>query len=997
MNAAEQAKPSPGLLSAPFCYVIFICSGFAGLIYQGTWTRYLKSILGHEAYAQALVLGIFLGGIAVGAAIAGKYVARLRYPLLWYAIAEAVLAVAAVFFHELFVGVRSTLDGGLGASQLMRWLAGALLILPQSVLLGTTFPMLAAAVLRGREHSSGRVVAWLYCTNSLGGVLGILTVGIVLVKAVGLPGSMYGGAIASALAGLGAWWLHHQYPAAPLPKQVTATATQTKFDRGLLQIMLLVAFGTGLASLVYEVVWIRMLALILGSSTRSFELMVAAFILGLALGSFFVRTWPDRGDRLVTLAKVQLLMGTLAIASTFYYEQLYYLYLELRGFLTRDDAGFNLLGIHSFGLALLLMLGPTFCAGMTLPLLTRAALTAIGERALGSIYAWNTAGSIVGIALAVLLLLPWLGLKYALVVGAVVDLILGIILLAKVMPKRLPHGLVVAAGVLMAVLVLPNFNPAVLASGPYRDLAVNPEHEITFYQDGSTLSVAVRKSTKGTGVSLFSNGRGEGFVFYDAEETFTNSLFGETGAGAALGLLHHPQAKEVAVIGYGLGVVSEMLLLSDNIENLYSLEIEQAVLNASNFLPDYLTQRVFDDSRSHVIAVDAKAWLAARDAEPLDLILSIPSHPWVSGVSSLFTVEHFEQMQQSLAADGVLVQWMHLYESSPQVIATVVEALATVFPDYLVYMYGQNIFFVTSPSSERLQTITDTALAQLPKLATRLAKRSINSAADFNTLGFADQARFAPYIASFRQPPNSDYFPHLDHLAERAMFLKTNYALSQAPTRHADVFLSATLAGRNFREPFAPISSSTNFAPQAVLHFAVDLARTPGAIAPKIAEIIADKYPDDAAMNAMFAPTCAAPSDEAQLSAGLLKFMQLLTPVLYPGELKVVWDKMQQEFPCLPILQSSAKYNVLYDYLTALANAEHATVLATALDLLPNNLQATDNLSTRLLMHASLAAFQLGDYDQALELGYRLPINAAAIDKHAIRMIGAHALNKLSQ
>lgn len=987
------------LLSAPVCYAIFILSGFAGLIYQGTWARYLKSILGHEAYAQALVLGIFLGGIAVGAAVAGRYVASLRHPLLWYAIAEAVLALAAVFFHDAFVAVRNTLEAGLGSNQLIRWLAGAALILPQSVLLGTTFPMLAAAILRGREQTSGHIVAWLYCTNSLGGVLGILTVGLVLVNAVGLPGSMFGGAVASAVAGAGAWVLHHRYAAPPVPKAIVEPQAQVATsDRSLLMLMLLVSLGTGFASLVYEVIWIRMLALILGSSTRSFELMVAAFILGLALGSFFVRTWPDRSNRLVTLAKVQLLMGSLALASTFYYEQLYYLYLEMRQFVTRDEDGYGLLGIQSFGLALLLMLGPTFCAGMTLPLLTRAALASIGERALGSIYAWNTAGSIVGIAVAVLILLPALGLKYALVVGALVDLLLGVLLLAKVFPQRLPHGLAVAGLVLVATLVAPNFDPAILTSGPYRTPNIDKEREIIFYQDGSTLSAAVAnfpEDDRPAGRSLLSNGRSEGFANLNPGILSSkDSLYGE--AAVTFALLHNPQAAEVAVIGYGLGVVSEMLLVSDNVQNVYTLEIEEAVVKAREFLPAYLTDKINRDPRSHVKAIDAKSWLASRGDNSLDLILSIPSHPWVSGVSSLFTIEHFAQMHQALAEDGVLVQWMHLYESSPQITATVVEALAAVFPDYLVYLVDSNIFFVTSPDPERLQTITPAALAKLPGLAERLEPKTLRSVADINALAFADRARFEPYIQSFRQPPNSDYFPHLDELAAQAMFLKTNSSLSQAPLFYYDVFATGALAGRDFRQPFTKVSPTSTFIAQGSLNFAVDFATTTGPLAPKIRALIAETYADDEDLQLFFAPSCSSEADETSLTAGLFKFMQLLTPFLYQAELAVVWQKFQAEFPCLEVMKNSEEIGLVYEYFDALATGNHAQVVDKAHSLLPSNLQRDDNFSTRILIHASLAAYQLGDYDSTLEFGYRLPIDAPSINKHAIRMIGAHALEKLA-
>lgn len=101
--AIRQDDRVAGLIPVPVCCALFVLSGAAGLIYEATWVRYLKTILGHEAYAQALVLSLFLGGLAVGAAIAGRMVSHVRSPLVLYAVIEAVLALAAIYFHDLFV------------------------------------------------------------------------------------------------------------------------------------------------------------------------------------------------------------------------------------------------------------------------------------------------------------------------------------------------------------------------------------------------------------------------------------------------------------------------------------------------------------------------------------------------------------------------------------------------------------------------------------------------------------------------------------------------------------------------------------------------------------------------------------------------------------------------------------------------------------------------------------------------------------------------------
>src|SRR5919205_3617112 len=84
-------------------YVLFTASGFAGLIYESIWTNYLKLFLGHAAYAQSLVLAVFMGGMAAGAAWCARRSARMANPLMSYAIVEALVGLAALAFHALFV------------------------------------------------------------------------------------------------------------------------------------------------------------------------------------------------------------------------------------------------------------------------------------------------------------------------------------------------------------------------------------------------------------------------------------------------------------------------------------------------------------------------------------------------------------------------------------------------------------------------------------------------------------------------------------------------------------------------------------------------------------------------------------------------------------------------------------------------------------------------------------------------------------------------------
>ena len=254
-------------------YVLFTASGFAGLIYESVWTHYLKLFLGHAAYAQSLVLAVFMGGMAAGAAWCGRRSARLANPLAAYALVEALIGLAALVFHALFVHITDWSYESLLPLLGNEWLAlgaklfvSCLLILPQSVLLGMTFPLMSAGLVRAQRSAAGESVAMLYFTNSLGAAAGVLFSGFVLIGWVGLPGTLQTAGALNLLIALVVWFLARPAQHAPLEK--------TADEKADVLLLLAIAFFTGLASFVYEISWIRMLSLVL-----------AVFMGGMAAGA----------------------------------------------------------------------------------------------------------------------------------------------------------------------------------------------------------------------------------------------------------------------------------------------------------------------------------------------------------------------------------------------------------------------------------------------------------------------------------------------------------------------------------------------------------------------------------------------------------------------------------------------------------------------------------------------------------------------------------------
>src|SRR6266702_2724945 len=450
--------------------LLFAFSGFSGLIYESIWTDYLKLFLGHAAYAQTLVLAIFMGGMAIGSYISSRYSLRWKNLLLCYAATEGLIGLCALPFHTAFDRTifysYTTIVPHLNnpaAVTAFKWSISALMILPQSVLLGMTFPLMSAGILRLFPEKPGSTVAMLYFTNSIGAAAGVLVSGFVLIRLVGLPGTIgIAGLINIALA-VTVWSLLKksetsgktvdskavavaQGPGRKRSKTKVKTAAagdeysgtgqvpelqfageKSSHETGPLharpswyRFFLLASLVTGAASFIYEIGWIRMLSLVLGSSTHSFELMLSVFLLGLAFGGLWIHWRIERVASPVRyLAHVQVCMGLLALLTLPLYGNTFSVMQWLVKTLDKTDTGYALFNLSSSAIAMTVMLPATFCAGMTLPLITFILIReGHGERSIGAVYAANTIGAIIGVFFAIHVGMPFFGLKGLIACGS---------------------------------------------------------------------------------------------------------------------------------------------------------------------------------------------------------------------------------------------------------------------------------------------------------------------------------------------------------------------------------------------------------------------------------------------------------------------------------------------------------------------------------------------------------------------------------------------------
>ena len=896
--------PSLDVARRRFLLGIFVVSGFTGLIYESIWSQYLKLFLGHAAYAQTVVLSMFMGGMALGAWLVTRHYARLRQLLWAYLLVEALIGLLGIVFHRVFVTatdlsfatVIPALPPG-AATYAYKWLLAASLVLPQSVLLGTTFPLLSGGIIRCWPERQGETLSILYFTNSLGGAVGVLVSGFVLIGIVGLPGTILTAGLLNIALALAVWLVVRRRPepttvsgaapASPPPSSVPAAISPAG------RWFAAAAFLTGAASFMYELGWIRMLSLVLGSSTHSFELMLSAFIFGLAFGGLYVRKRIERiADPQSYLARVMLVMGALAALTVPVSNLMYDFMGWSMATFTHTSGGYVAFNVVSQSIAVLIMVPATFCAGMTLPVLTLALMrSGVGEKAIGTIYSVNTLGSIVGVLLAVHVLMPLLGVKGVILTGAGIHIALGLSRLAWRGRYPTPDLLAMACAiaVLSLTALMSKLDPMRLASGVYRtgSALVGPGTKIRYVRDGKTATVTVIEI--GGMVSIATNGKP------DASIQMQDGPFGADEPtmvlAAAIPLSMHPTAARVANIGFGSGLTSHTLLASPQLERLDSIEIEPMMVEGARLGFGARLHDVFEDPRSHIYYEDAKTFFAAEH-QPYDLIVSEPSNAWVSGVATLFSDEFYGHIVRYLRPDGCLVQWMQIYETDMDVVASVIKALSRHFGAYAIYNLNDADILIVATPGAALPPLSERVF-EWPAMRTALDRIGVQSRVDLQSRLIGDRRIIEPLLNTFAVPVNSDFFPFVDLNAPRLRFMSRD-ALELPSLTHVSVPVLALLRA-DPPAPFTPEPSHrSRLARDRAVRRALALRRAlssgrmddldaPGAVYVLLIRTSADR--------------CADPQIQATWKRAAQIISSWTAPYLSPAEQADIWNSIRST-PC---------------------------------------------------------------------------------------------------
>jgi spermidine synthase len=679
--------------------LLTVLTGFAGLVYEVAWQKYLAALLGSHAEATAAVLAIFLGGLSAGYALFGRTTRRLVsrsgrlgspvHLLLVYGLVEAAIGLHALAFPTLF-GVSRDLSllvphepAALGFG--FDLALSALLIGPPTVLMGGTIPILTLA-LAGDLARATRVHAWIYGLNTAGAFAGALAGGFFLIPLLGLDGVVRAMGCVNLLAG--AVFVRLERRAGAVAPDLAAPVAAEPVAR--FWAWAGVALLAGFAAMALQTTLNRVGALALGASQFTFAMVAAVFVLCIALGSLCVSALPRIPGVLIVgsqWALVFLLFPLyLAVADVTYWAHV------IRILFHSLDPAFWVYQLAVFGALLAVLAVPIGLSGALLPLLfheLRREVRDLGAVA-GRLYAWNTVGSLLGALLGGYVLLLWLDLHHvfraamtALALGA------GVLTVLVLRAPPLALGIFVLPSTLAAIWLLPAWPPERLAAGLFRQrqevpnslrgpdelFAARAATKVLFYDDDPTSSVAVTETRENrANRSISVNGKSDGALVADYPTMALSAL---------VPALMAERNERCFVIGLGTGVTTGELAALEDTREVEVAEISRAVIAASPLF-DHGNLAASKSPKVRVRRGDAYRTLLGS-TDRYDVIVSEPSNPWVTGVEMLYSREFLEAARSRLAPGGVYGQWFHLYESDAEVVELVLRTYASVFPHVSVW------------------------------------------------------------------------------------------------------------------------------------------------------------------------------------------------------------------------------------------------------------------------------------------------------------------------
>ena len=675
----------------PLLLLLFVGSGCAALIYEIVWFQLIQLVIGSSAVSLGVLLGTFMGGMCLGSLLLPRFVSPEQHPLRVYAVLEAgigVLGLIVLMVVPLVGGAYTATDVHGLAGILLRGVVCAICLLPPTLLMGATLPAIARWV-----ETTPTGVSWLgffYGSNIAGAVFGCLLAGFYLLRVHDMATTTVVAVIINfGVAGVG-YALSKRAPHRPAVQTPRDAAAQPIRLSRLNLVYVAIALS-GLSALGAEVVWTRLLSLMLGASVYTFSIILAVFLIGLGFGSSAGAVLA-RANRAKSALGWSQLWLTAAVAWAAYMMSKSLPYWPINPTLSPDPwITFQIDLLRS----LVAVFPAAFLWGASFPLAI-AAVVGPGEdagRLVGRVYAANTVGAIIGSVLFSVLIIPHLGTQQAeraLIATAIVSAI--VVFASMLRPsgieptKRDPrqYGALrsgqlasIGAGLVVALILMatvPKVPDGLIAYGRFLP-TYTTQPKYLYVGEGMNSSIAVSEEPSGAR------------NFHVAGKVEASSLPQDMRLQRMLGqmsalLVRDP--KSVLVVGFGAGVTAGSFVLHPGIKRIVICEIEPLIPEVVSTYFSKENYNVAHDPRVQIVYDDARHFILTTK-EKFDVITSDPIHPWVKGAATLYTKEYFELVKEHLNPGGVVTQWVPLYESSPAVVKSEVATFFNVFAEGTVW------------------------------------------------------------------------------------------------------------------------------------------------------------------------------------------------------------------------------------------------------------------------------------------------------------------------
>jgi spermidine synthase len=661
-------------------------SGIAALIYEVVWFQILELVIGSSAVSLGILLAVFMGGTCLGSLLLPRVITPRHNSLRVYAAIElgtACLAIAVLLLWPSIGRVYSAWTGYGTAGFLLRGIVAAVCLLPPTMLMGATLPALSRNV-----ETSSDGVSWLgffYGVNIAGAVFGCLISGFYLLRRYDVTTATYIAASVNAAVAAIALLLseyrkngdsHAPQRHREHREEISVTSVSlwcAPYDRRPSAVYIAIALS-GLCAMAAETIWTRLLGLLFGASVYTLSIVVAVFLCGLgigsSIGSFLCRTLQR--PRLA-LGWCQLLAAA-AIAWT-----AYSLGASLPYWPVNPSLSSNIWFDFQLDLdrAFWALMPPTLLWGASFPF-ALASLRSNRQdsgRLMGSVYAANTLGAIIGALGASLLLMAWIGSQRSEQLLIALSALAG---LALVWPRirwmQAATGIGVAVAAALLIGSVPPLSKLLVAHGRYAATWTG-KSDIVYAREGLNSSVAV---------SNFPNGVR---TFHVAGKIQASNVPRDMRLQRMLGhltTLRQAKPKSVLVIGCGAGITAGAVSVDPNVERVTIVEIEPLVPQAAS---QFFGENNFDVLRNPKVQIridDGRHYLLTSN-EKFDAITADPLDPWVKGAANLYTKEFLEAARRHLAPGGVVTMYIQLFETNSEAVKSSLATFFDVFPNGTVW------------------------------------------------------------------------------------------------------------------------------------------------------------------------------------------------------------------------------------------------------------------------------------------------------------------------